>query len=251
MSLREFVPEEPAVERSLVLVNGTAPEPVRDMLLELFEDQPVSIEATDLPDQPEDTVLLLEDGTVLASSPLDAIRDTILLVNSDLYTTGTRGVEGIEVPDVIRGLTDQPFDLSGYPESNTEKLLLVLLSRLVERRALEAGAGTLRSSFQRLSRIRDEQGTEAVYEQLAARDGREVHVYGVPDWIPRELEVVIHGGTDADFRKAWFVIFDPETAEPGERGLLAYEVEPRRLRGVYTESPDRLAAVREYITRRM
>lgn len=250
MSLQEFVPAEPAVERSLVLVNGTAPEPVQDMLLDLFEDQPVSVAEADRPDYPEDTVLLVEDGSVLASSPLDAIRDTILVVNSDLYTTGSAELGEIDVPSVIEGLTDQPFALAGYPESNTEKLLLILVSRLVERRALEAGEGRLRASFQRLSRIKDEQGTKAVYEQLAESDVG-VHVYGVPDWTPtRELEVVTHGGTGPDFERAWFVIFEPGGTDSGI-GLLAYEVEPRHWRGFYTERPDRLSAVRAHITRRM
>jgi riboflavin biosynthesis pyrimidine reductase len=52
------------------------------------------------------------------------------------------------MPDVLDGLTETPFTLRGYPESNSEKLLLILVSRQIERLAWEGGSGTLRSSFQ-------------------------------------------------------------------------------------------------------
>ncbi|MFP4529764.1 MAG: histidine kinase [Halodesulfurarchaeum sp.] len=265
MSLREFIPESPPAERSLVLLNGAAPAPVRAMLGDLFADQPVSFETADLPERGGDSVLLVEEGEVIATSPLSAVQDAILLVNSDLFITGTRSLEEIEVPDVIAGLVDSPFSLRGYPESNAEKLLLILVSRFVERRASVTGSGTIRTSFQRLSRLEDEQGTRTVYEKLAKSDV-DVHVYGQPDWIPsRELDVITHTGRDENFERAWFVLFEPDSTssragagaeipvadEPEPIGLLAYETEPREWAGFYTTDPERVGAVAEHIARVM
>jgi hypothetical protein len=41
---------------------------------------------------------------VVATSPLAALQDAILMVNSDLFTTGTRSLERTDVPDVLDGL---------------------------------------------------------------------------------------------------------------------------------------------------
>ena len=251
MTLRGLIPESPPGERSLVLVAGDHPETMANLLGDVFADQPVAVETTRAETFDEDTVLLVEDGTVLAQSPLAALQDAILLINSDLFTTGTRPVDEVQVPAVLEGLQDVPFRLRGYPESNAEKLLLIVFSRLVERRALEANAGRLRASFQRLSRIDDEVGTRRVYERLG-ESGVEVHVYGVPDWDPTtELAVVSHGGRGPDFRRAWFVVFTPAGGAGSPHGLLAYETEHRRWHGFYTTDPARVSEIDATISRRM
>lgn len=263
MSLREFIPETAPAERSLVLLNGAAPDPVREMIGDLFADQPVSVEDVEISDAGDDAVLLVENGQVVATSPLTAIQDTILFVNSDLFITGTRSLEEVNVPDVIARLEGVPFSLRGYPESNSEKLLLILVSRFVERRAFETGSGTIRTSFQRLSRLEDEQGTRTVYEKLADSDV-DVHVYGQPDWIPsRELDVITHAGRDENFKRAWFVLYEPDStashaeaetqgaAESGPIGLLAYETEPRTWAGFYTTVPERVSEVADHVAREM
>lgn len=251
MTLREQIPAVAATDRSLVIVEGSSPEPVRQMLRDLFADQPVEVSDGDLPDAAADTVALVEDGAVVASSALEELQESILLVNSDLFTTGTRSVEEIDVPAVLEGLRDVPFRLRGYPESNSEKLLLVLISRFVEGRAVSANEGQLRASFQHLSRIEDEVGTRRVYERLAD-SGVDVHVYGVPDWIPsRELDLVTHAGRGSNFQNTWFVLFEPGADGADPFGLLAYEVEPRVWEGFYTADPDRLAAIGDEIRTRM
>ncbi|MGM0371859.1 MAG: DICT sensory domain-containing protein [Halobacteriota archaeon] len=251
MSLRQFVPDREDTAHSLVLVNSTAPAPVREMLVDLFEDQPVAVEEIEDETDETDTILLVEEGSVVATSPLAAVQNAVLLVNSDLFITGTRGLDELQVPDVIEGLAGVPFTLAGYPESDTEKLLLILVSRLIERRAVRADEGTLRASFQRLSRIKDEQGTKTVYEQLGESDV-DTHVYGVPDWIPsHEYDVVTHGGNGENFRKAWFVLFEPTGNPDAALGLLAYEVRPRRWEGFYALGEGELAEAAAHVTRTM
>lgn len=232
MPLDRFLdaPEQP--QRQLVVVNRTAPEPFQRMLESLFEDQEITVDDTVEQGYEENTVLLVEDGTVVATSPLSALQDAILMINSDLFITGTRDMEATEVPDVIDGLTEVPFRLRDYPASNKEKLLLILISRHIERLAYEHGEGTLRSSFQQLSRIEDERGTRQAYERVAETDV-DVHVYGQPDWTPtKEFPVTTHGGYKWDFRHSWFVLFNPPAGAGA--ALLAIETEPGEWEGFWT-----------------
>ncbi|MFC6725565.1 histidine kinase, partial [Halobium palmae] len=163
---------------SLVVVNRTEPEPVQRMLDSLFDGQPVSVDESAVDDADDDVVVLVKDDELVATSPLAALERSLLLVNSDRYITGAQRVGTVDPPDVILGLRDTPFRVRGYPASNSEKLPMILVSRYVERLAIDGGSGRLRAAFQRLSRIEDERGTLAVYERLADTDV-DVHLYGV------------------------------------------------------------------------
>ena len=217
------------------------------------------------PDDIENLVLLMEDDEVVAGSTLGELGDAVLFVNSDLYITGSRSLSDVDLPSVISGLDDATFTLRGYPESNRQKLLLITISRFIERTAWTAGDGTLRSSFQRLSRIDDEVGTREVYERVADT-GVDTHLYGVPDELPADLDAVIHAGDDPDFTDSWFVLYrppeGPHTAESdpdsdlvrgieGGVGLLAVETEPRVWRGLWTFDADRVSRVNRYIERNL
>jgi hypothetical protein len=217
------------------------------------------------PDDIENLVLLMEDDEVVAGSTLGELGDAVLFVNSDLYITGSRSLSDVDLPSVISGLDDATFTLRGYPESNRQKLLLITISRFIERAAWTAGDGTLRSSFQRLSRIDDEVGTREVYERVADT-GVDTHLYGVPDELPADLDAVIHAGDDPDFTDSWFVLYrppeGPHAAESdpssdlvrgveGGVGLLAVETEPRVWRGLWTFDADRVSRVNRYIERNL
>jgi len=256
MRLEHFFDRIDAAPKSLVVVNRTAPRPFQRMLERAFDDQPVSVEERHRPDGDEDTVALLREAgekqEVVATSPLSALSETILLVNSDLYVTGAVALEEFELPDVLAGMADIPFRLRGYPESNTEKLLLIVISRYIERRAWQAGRGTLRTSFQRLSRIEDERGTRAVYETVADSEVQ-THVYGVPDWQPpAEFGVVAHGGYTEEFQRSWFVVYTPPEGddigcENPHAALLALEAGPREWKGFWTFDPSLVTDLEEYI----
>jgi hypothetical protein len=251
VSLADIVDSVDAPRRSLALVNRNAPDEVRSMLHSVFDGQPIVLDDLDVDDAAENVVILLDEAdTVIASSPLVALQRSILFVNSDLYITGTKGLADIEVPDVIDKLDEVPFSLRGYPESNKEKLLLILISRHIERIAWEADGGTLRTSFQELSRIDDERGTESVYRQLADTD-TDVHVYGVPDWTPPpSFGVTMHGGYTEPFQTSWFVVFTPEEGQPGRpAALVALETRPRYWNGFWTYDPDHVAAINRHIER--
>lgn len=249
MALDRFLSVPDTATCELVVANRTQPEPFQRMVENLFAEQGVVVGETTDRSYPENTVLLLEDGEVIAESPLDALRDAILMVNSDLYSTGTRNLDETTVPDVIDKLTDVRFSLRGYPESNTEKLLLILISRHIERQAYEVGAGTLRSSFQHLSRIKDERGTRRAYRKVSNTDV-DVHVYGKPDWRPTsELDVTMHAGKKDDFEYSWFVLYRPPPDRPGEQSaaLLAIETGDAKWEGFWTYDQPLIDDIAEYI----
>ncbi|KAB1193279.1 histidine kinase [Haloferax sp. MBLA0076] len=261
MALEDFLDAIEPSRRSLSVVNRSAPDPVLRMLETTFEDQSVQVGEQIVADRGDDVVVLSEetgDGReILATSPLEELMNTILLVNSDLYKTGQTDLDTFELPAVLTELDDVPFKLRGYPESDKEKLLLVAISRYIERHAWRSGAGRLRSSFQRLSRIKDERGTRVVYKKIASTDVQ-THVYGVTDWTPPfDFGVRSHGGYTADYRDSWFVVYTPpDDSLPGRPdqppvALLALETEPKRWEGYWTFDSSLVADIDDYIARNM
>ena len=230
----------------------------------LRRNDAVPFDGTD-PETLENLALLVEGDEVIAGSTLDELGKAVLFVNSDLYTTGSRTLRDLDLPAVITRLEDAVFTLRGYPKSNREKLLLITMSRFVERAAWTAGDGTLRSSFQRLSRLDDEAGTREVYESVAEA-GVDTHLYGVPDDLPRGLDAVVHGGDSPDFTDSWFVVYRPpggpeavdgepltdlERGVRGGVGLLAVERDSRVWEGTWTFDPGRLRELNGYVERNL
>ncbi|AEH36910.1 histidine kinase [Halopiger xanaduensis] len=267
MSLRSFLDAVGPREHALAVV-GDATEPLEEMLAETFAETQIDIEsggpgetvaasdlaALDLEANPgEDTVVvLLENETPVAASTMDELYESLLAINSDLFTTGARALGEIELPDVLANLADTRLRLRGYPLAHNEKLVLILLSRYIEQRAHVADGGTLRAAFQRLSRLDDEVGTLAVYAELE-RAAVDVHVYGTPPTdesaAVRDLDVATHTGTDGEYRNCWFVVYDPADpiADPDPAALLCLETEPRIWDGFWTFDPERVAALEAYV----
>ena len=250
-SLRAFFDEVDTPSRSLVVVNRQEPKAVQSLLESAFSEQSVVVSEGDLPNEAGDLVLVLEGDRIVATSSLQEVMNAFLLVNSDRYITGASGVEGVAAPDVLIALDDVVFDLRGYPASNKEKLLLILISRYIERLALADGSGRLRSTFQRLSRLDDERGTRIVYEALSASP-LDVHVYGRPGWTPPDsLDVTVHTGTSTDYRQSWCVVFVPEDPDGTHAALVALETGENEWRGMWTYEPERVRRVDQYLERHL
>jgi len=248
-SLTAFIESGEVRNLSLAVVNRTRPQPIQDMLEETFGDRSVDVDELDMSDAEENVVLLVDGEEVIASSPLSALEDEILLVNSDLYITGTKALGDVTLPDVLAGLEETPFRVSGYPVSNSEKLPLILISRFIEQLAWQQDGGRLRSSFQRLSRLDDERGTKQVYTQLGETE-TDVHVYGVPDWVPPEsFPGVIHAGYFGEFRSSWFVVYHAEDPDARTAALVAERVERNQWEALWTFDDERVRAVNRYIER--
>lgn len=247
MSLAQFIDDSSERKLSLLVVNRESPEPFQSLLERIFDEQSITVQEERLPDEEQDTVFLVDEQEVIASSPLSTLQDAMLLVNSDLYVTGARNVEEVTIPDVIDGLEGVPFRLSGYPKSNKEKLLLITMSRYIERLALESDGGTLRAAFQRLSRINDERGTRKVYEKLAISQV-DTHVYGVPDWTPSPgFDVTMHGGWADNFRDSWFVTFVPDGEAHDHAAMVAVETDPQVWEGFWTYDVQEVRQITRFI----
>jgi hypothetical protein len=252
VTLERFVDRVDSGHRFLIVAHETDGESYRSMLSSVVDEDTVSVQAGDVERIEDGTVALLdESGQLLARSPLEALQRTVLFVNSDLYTTGSTSFDDFELPSVVERLDDVPFDLRGYPVHPKEKLLLIVVSRYVEKTAWEAGEGTLRTSFQQLSRIDDERGTREVYERLT-ETALDVHLYGRADWRPsRHLDVTMHAGRSADFRDSWFVVYRPPDGGEGSVALLAIETDDDHWSGFWTFDPDRVRGINRYIERYM
>lgn len=255
MSLEQFIDGHEGAERALVLANRSQPKQLMSMLSGMFAEQSVGVDEATIEGMPDDTVLLLDgEGDVLAQSPLSAVADSLLFTNSDAFITGSTDLEEMNLPDVITGLEGVHFRLRGYPQSHKEKLLLIAVSRQIERAAVEQDAGSHRASFQRLSRIIDEQGTQRVYRRLG-ESNVDTHVYGVDGNGAAEraaaLGVTVHAGASPDYRDSWFVVHrppgsgDPNGPEP--LALLAIQDDSGVWDGFFSTEREEVLAVDDYV----
>ena len=254
MSLERFIDAHEGVERALVLANRSQPVQLMSMLSGMFAEQSVGVDEATLEGLPEDTVLLLDgDGELLARSPLSVVAESLLFTNSDAFITGSTDLEDTNLPDVITGLEGVQFRLQGYPQSDKEKLLLIAVSRHIERVAWERDAGSHRASFQKLSRIVDEKGTQRVYRRLA-ESGVDTHVYGVDDGGAEraaKLGLNVHTGESPDYQDSWFVVHRPPNAAdpsgPEPLALLAIQDETGVWDGFFTTDREEALAVDDYV----
>lgn len=244
MAIADIIADIDSRERTLTVLNRETHDPMMNLLESMFESEHVTVtESGTEPAGPANIVQLQdEDGIAIATSSLDDIRDQLLLVNSDMYITGTRSLDSVETADVVANLDDTTFNVTGK-----SKFLLIHISRHVERLALETGSGVLHSGFQYLSRIHDERGTDKAYDQLSDTDV-DVHVYGVPDWNHAPQELYVHPGED-ELARAWFVVHDGNGADERKAALVCLETGPNEYDGFWTFRPSIVDDVLDYLER--
>lgn len=245
MTLADIISDIESREKTLTVLNRDEPEPIVRMLKRMVDAPDVTVRDADPnPDTgvPGNIVIAEDDGEdQLAISTIEDIGNSVLMVNSDLYVTGTRSIDEVETPDVLVGLDETTFTVSGK-----QKMLLIELSRHVEALAYRAGDSTLHSGFQQISRIEDERGTKAVYERLAEAD-IDVHVYGDAgsnSSLPSGLTV--HTDSGAELKKSWFVV-NTDCPEELKGALLATEVGPNEWTGIWSFDPDVVDRVATYL----
>ena len=78
----------------------------------------------------------------------------------------------------------------------------------------------------------------------------DVHVYGVPDWLPPEsFPAVVHAGYDGEFRTSWFVVFQADDPDAETAALVAEHVGDNEWDALWTFDDDRIRAINRYIER--
>jgi len=251
MSLEKFARSSNHETATITVLNPEQDCPVYQILSKLFRDDAITIHHTTTEEGagPSDAVLV-EKGNGdrgFAVSSLATIQKELLLVNSDIYVTGARSIEDIETPDILTNLNELPFTVQGYPKHPKEKLLLIEISRHIEAMAWRAGEGHLKTGFQYLSRLENEQGTRRVYERLGRETEVTTHVYGVPDVCPSIPDVIVHAEDDPEIEQSWFVVYQ-STHHPHEAAaLVAVETTAHTFEGCWTYDPDTVATIREYL----
>ncbi|CCQ33859.1 sensor protein [Halorhabdus tiamatea SARL4B] len=244
MGIAAFIDAVEDQQKTVTVLNRESVDPLYRMLEGMFDDDSVTVTESQDPDAPGDVVLLRDEQTgSLAISQLGEISETLLLVNSDLYVTGTVPLAEVETPEVVAHLSDVTFTVA-----DKQKFLLIHISRHIESLALETDDGVLHSSFQRLSRIHDERGTLRAYETLA-NSGVGVHVYGVDDWEPPGFadRLSVHAGDTPELRDSWFVVHDGGGDERRMAALVAEEIGPNEYRGYWTFEPGLVKEILAYL----
>lgn len=229
---------------ALAVANRDAPAPLHLILESLFDNQPVEVTERFSPDHDRNVVQLVEEGNVIATSSLEALAETILLVNSDRYMTG---VEGKWMPAVLAHLDEIPFTVRGYPHSHREKLLLIAMSRLIEHRALAAGSGTIRAAFQHVSGLTCEPATRRMYESLAETD-LDIRLFGYGDHpVDFPLSGSFRPANHWAHRNAWVVSFVPDGTCVDPASLLAIETGPNLWDGFWTFDIEKIDTINRWV----
>lgn len=244
MNFADIIDAVDADDHTLTVLNRTGHEPVVGLLERMFDSEHVEVrDAETAAAGPANLVQLAdEEGLALATSDLAEIRDSLLLVNSDLYITGTRSLDKVTTSDVVANLNETTFTVSGK-----SKFLLIHISRHIEALALKTGSGVLHSGFQQLSRIRDERGTDRAYRRLAETDV-DVHVYGAPDWDgPPAEEMVVHAHEHGEIPQSWFVVHDGDGDDQRTAALVAREGGPNEYEGFWTFNTELVDDIHDYI----
>ncbi|MFC7020064.1 MULTISPECIES: DICT sensory domain-containing protein [Haloarcula] len=243
MTIARFIDAVSTGGKTLTVYNEDEPAPLVRMLRRMVDTPTVDVREGSSDDGAVTDAVTLEDenGAELGMSSLEDIARSVLMVNSDLYTTGTRPVDEVQTPEVLANLEETTFSVSGK-----QKMLLIQMSRHIESLALQHGDGTLHAGFQYLSRIDDERGTRRVYERLVERDV-DVHLYGVPDSeLSVSEDVAVYTSPTEELRRSWFVVHTG-CPDPAKAALVAEETGDNEWRGCWTFDGEVTDAVTEYV----
>lgn len=173
------------------------------MIKKMFSNQNIQVRKRK---NSTDSIIIKRNNEIITESSLEDIQKSILLTNSDQYKTQKNQMEKLVFPKAILSLQNEEFVLKGYPKAYNEKLILISISRYIEKLSYKYG-GIHHSTFQKISRINDEKSTKEVYELLSDTTD-ELHIYGQPD-----ADITIHGtnvypnlGSSKAYKKSWIVI---------------------------------------------
>lgn len=227
------------------------PEPIYKMVNKTFQGSPIKIKQyknvsyAQLTSQ--NKLTLYESGEKIAESDIQKLKETILLTNSDKYKTQYNQLERLNFPQIIIHLTDQLFNLQGFPYNNYKKLMLILVSRYIENLSFQHG-GQHYASFQEISRINDENGTLDIYNTLDSCVDK-MNLYGVPDKMPplHFENTNIHLGTEETYQKMWTVI---HISEQEKAALLAVDKGKNEWKSIWTFDDQKVHQIRNNIVRK-
>lgn len=247
MTLADIIADHESRSKRLTVANRDEPEPIVRMLERMVDAPDVEVVERDAEALGAGYLVLLEDDDAdepqLAVSTIESVGNSVLMVNSDLYITGTRPIEDVDTPEVLTGLAETTFTVS-----EKRKMLLIEISRHIESLAFRYGDGRLHTGFQSIGRIDDERGTRRVYEKLAT-ETVDVHLYGSDDAdeVPKlPAAISTHTADDEELRRTWFVV-SSDCPDDRKAALLAREIGPNEWTGFWTFDPAVVDRVDRYL----
>lgn len=222
-------------EKELALFNVDPVDPIADTLRTYFGTQNVTISVHQTASgYPEEIAVLSNATDVLTLIDVSTLREI-----TDQVPTSSAGIGIADATydSVLRHLKETTFT-----SRDSEQLLYA--SKEIEDRARRVGQGSIHAGFQRCSIMKHQRQP---YIDLA-RQGIDVHAYGIPDTTPPELETgTVHAVRQDEIAKTWFVIFDGGGDDMQKTALLAEERGDNEFYGAWTYDPTIVDTLRTYL----
>lgn len=240
-SLAEVIETVEATGYTLTVCNYRGDEATLADIEAFFARLNVTVRSVELPTAtPTDTAILHRGSDPVAASPVGELHEAVRLddIGED--------ADAEALAAAVRPAVLEHVYRREYTVENGGKLEMVRISRLVETRALDTGAGTLHTGFQRLDRVRDELGTQELYENLATA-GVDVHLYGQAGAVPNEEWYTIHAVESGELADAWFVVYDGAGEDAQMGALVSEETGPEAYSGFWTYQPAIVRTVDGYL----
>ncbi|WP_338740149.1 DICT sensory domain-containing protein [Haloplanus salilacus] len=225
MDLQKTIGFVRTLEKELALFNVDPSDPIVEELTAFFETQNVRITGNRTPPGTPSEIAVLG-----ARSEVHTIVDLALLrelITHSPVSPDEVGVVDTEYEAVLGHLKETTF--TSYDHER-----MFYASREIENRAHRVGYGTIHAGFQRCSIMNRQQPT---YRALAQR-GLDVHVYGVPDATPPDIDRgQVHTSETTEIAATWFVVFDGAGDDTQKSALVAEEQAEDNFYGVWTYDP--------------
>ena len=243
MTLAEIIDAVGSGHKTVTILNADETSQDAERLVRLLERQGVPTQRgeTSVP-LPREFVVVHDAEEVYGTSSVEDLTEYVLFPVVD-ETDGAIWLYGdVAVPDAVSSLGDTVFVVE-----DAGKRLLANLAHFIEALAWRTERGTVRTGFQRLSRLVDEPATLGIYEELAATL-LDVHVYGVDD-LRESLDrrFAVHARNVDEIAATWFVVFDSTWDETRDAALVAQEREPGRYHGFWTFDSDLVDEIDRYL----
>ncbi|WP_136715381.1 DICT sensory domain-containing protein [Halorientalis salina] len=235
MSFREIIESVNGSRSTVTLFNLDAPPSAVEQVASYLEPQQVRFTRdTSEKGRPANFVVLHDDGDFVAASDFADVYEHVD-IEGGLHR---RQDLDFEYPEVLGHIDNTTFSEFG-------KRRMIIASREIEKRAWDAGRGTLYTGFQRLSLVASQ---ERIYRKLG-ESPVETHVYGLPNAdVPDSVDVHVHGIDDEEIGRSWFVLYDGDGDDDEKCGLLAEEVGPNVYSGFWTYRADFVDEMLAYLT---
>lgn len=221
-------------EKTLVVFNPPADSMLVTDLREYFATQNVTvINKQTSSGQPDSVAVLQRDGEVLASVPTEKLEE--LLAGGGIRDTGI-GIDDVQYQDILQHLKETTF-------TSYDKAKMVTISHEIEDRAMRVGEGSLYAGFQAPDKLNLQANR---YERLGSTS-LDVHTFAMPD-DPVDVKGITHHTEPIDeIEQSWFVVFDGGGKNAYKTGLLATEEAPNQFYGFWSDDPDLVDSIWEYL----